>query len=201
MDTDPDSLPEFSDSADSEDELEQDKEIMTAEAPRVFEQSVPIQTIQGLPFQLRHCGYRICGDNIDKMIRRRHLRSDRENISLHYFHSFAAENRVNFSEFSDIRPDNSGITYLNNVALSIQPTESDDLALRKHFAVIVSRILCKKMSFFKTCFDDIIEWHIQHRYSKEMNQKSVVVSDMKNIGERAKRTRHSQVLSIHSRYI
>ena len=45
------------------------------------------------------------------MIRRRHLCSDRENISLHYFHSFAAENRVNFSEFSDIRPDNSGITY------------------------------------------------------------------------------------------
>ena len=38
MDTDPDSLPEFSDSADSEDELEQDKEIMTAEASRVFEQ-------------------------------------------------------------------------------------------------------------------------------------------------------------------
>ena len=61
MDTDPDSLPEFSDSADSEDELEQDKEIMIAEAPRVFEQSVPILTIQGLPFQLRHCGYRICG--------------------------------------------------------------------------------------------------------------------------------------------
>ena len=56
------------------------------------------------------------------------------------------------------------------------------------------------MSFFKTCFDDIIEWHIQHRYSKEMNQKSVVVSDMKNIGERAKRTKHSQVLSTDSRY-
>ena len=50
VDTDPDSLPEFSDSADSEDELEQDKEIMIAEAPRVFEQSVPIQTIQGYPF-------------------------------------------------------------------------------------------------------------------------------------------------------
>ena len=41
---------------------------------------------------------------------------------------FAAENHVNFSEFSDIRSDNSGITDLNNVALSIQPTESDDLA-------------------------------------------------------------------------
>ena len=144
MDTDPDSLPEFSDSADSEDELEQDKEIMTAEAPRVFEQSVPIQTIQGLPFQLRHCGYHICGDNIDKMIRRRHLRSDRENISLHYFHSFAAENRVNFSEFSDIRPDNSGITYLNNVALSIQPTESDDLALRKHLQLLCPGYCARK---------------------------------------------------------
>ena len=42
MDTDPDNLTEFSDSADSGDELGQDMEIMTAEEPRVFEQSLPI---------------------------------------------------------------------------------------------------------------------------------------------------------------
>ena len=150
--------------------------VLIAAAPEVMEPSHLIQRIPGLPYQSLHCGFRICGDNIDKTVRRRHMRSDRGNISLHYFHSIAVENRVHFSMLSDSRPDNSGVSNFRRVARSIQPTLSDDTVMRRNFATLVSRVLTKRMPFFKACFKDLIVWHIEHRYSHEMSQKSVVVS-------------------------
>ena len=39
-------------------------------------------------------GFKIVGDNIDKTVRPRHMRSDRQAESLHYFHSYAVKDRV-----------------------------------------------------------------------------------------------------------
>ena len=39
-------------------------------------------------------GYVLCGDNIDKNVKRRYQRFDQ---SLHYFHMYAAKNRVDLS--------------------------------------------------------------------------------------------------------
>ena len=44
---------------------------------------------------------KLCGDNIDKMVKRRYMRSDKGNLSLHYFHSFAALDRIDVSDLSD----------------------------------------------------------------------------------------------------
>ena len=44
-------------------------------------------------------GYTLCGDSIDKNVRRRYQRSDRITISLHHFHMYA--NRVDFTSESD----------------------------------------------------------------------------------------------------
>ena len=34
--------------------------------------------------------FKLCGDNIDKSVKRRYMRCDKGNHSLHYFHSYAA---------------------------------------------------------------------------------------------------------------
>ena len=167
--------------ADTEDdesigEDEMDQEPLLAQAPCVLQPSDVIQTVVGVPVQRRHYGFHICGDNIDKMIRKRFMRSDQGNISAHYFHLYAVQNRIDFSQLLDDMPDNSSVNDLGVVARSLQPTEMDDTVLRRNMMTLISRILCTRMKFFQVCFDDIVNWHIQHRYSKEMSLKSVVVS-------------------------
>ncbi len=145
-----------------------------AEAPRVLESCLHIERVPGV-CQVKTNSFRICGDNIDKTIRRRFLRSDRSNTSLHYFHSYAVLNRIDFSNLSDSLPDNSTITNLENVAVSLQPTKLDDQILQDNIGMLISRILCTRMSFFRVCFQDLVHWHIKHKYTPEMSQKSVVV--------------------------
>lgn len=168
-----DGLEEESDG--SEEESEHAPELMVVQAPEVLERCVRIEKIPGLS-QVSTSSFRICGDNIDKTIRRRFLRSDKGNISLHYFHSYAVLNRIDFSNLSDKLPDNSSITDFTSVALSLQPTKMDDTILQRNISTLISRVLCTKMDFLKVCFEELVEWHIQHKYTPEMNQKSEVVS-------------------------
>ena len=96
---------------------------------------------------MRHKGYRLCGDNIDKTVRRRHLRSDRRNnISMHYFHVYAVENRIDFSNCPDVMPDNSKISDFRFVAKSLLSTSHDDAVLKANYGILISRILCKFFS-------------------------------------------------------
>lgn len=147
---------------------------MIAEAPRVMEPCLRIEKVPGV-CKVKTKSFRICGDNLDKVIHRRFLRLGCGNISLHCFHSYAVLNRIDFSNLSDDLPDNSLITNLKNVALSLQPTALDDQILRKNVEILISRILCTKMNFFGECFHDLVQWHINHKYTPEMSQKSVVV--------------------------
>ncbi len=61
------------------------------------------------------------------------------------------------------------------VAQSLLPSKDDDTAIRKNFAVLMSRILVENLSFFNTLFKDVIINHIPHQYEKEMSRKSEVV--------------------------
>lgn len=74
-------------------------------------------------------GFKICGDNIDKMLNSRYMRLDRQNRSLHYFHSFAVQNRVNFSGLEDVC--SSSIPHAEEIAKSIVPSLADDQKLKK----------------------------------------------------------------------
>ena len=88
-------------------------------------------------------GYTLCGDNIDKNIRRRYQRSDRSTISLHYFHMYAVKNRIDVSILSDISPSPSLSAQAK--ALSIMPSIEDDIQLRKNIATLLSRVLVNHM--------------------------------------------------------
>lgn len=151
---------------------------LTTRPPQVLELSNVIVTLPGLPLQMRHRGFRLVGDNIDKAIRRRHLRLDRKNESIHYFHVYAVENRIDASQLPDTSTKISEITDIDSAAASVLPKVRDDLILKDNITVLISRFLYKYLDFFKLSFDGIIQWHITHKHSSEMSTKSVVVSNM-----------------------
>ena len=116
--------------------------------------------------------YKLVGDNIDKNIRPREMRSDYQTRSLHFFHSYALLDRVDMSGFSEKMPevDMSHIDLKN-----LLPSSVDAEVIQKNFAVLVSRTLAKYMPFFKT-FCRGMERHIPHEFAHETAQKSEVVS-------------------------
>ena len=120
--------------------------------------------------------FRLCGDNIDKTVKRRYIRSDtRKTESIHYFHSYAVADRIDFSSLSDTVPPIPRVD-IAQLATSLLPSQDDDAALRKNFATLVSRILFDNIEFFKLTFDGVIEWHIEHDFYEQMSRKSDVVS-------------------------
>ena len=121
-------------------------------------------------------GFRVIGDNLDKNVRPRFRRIDRGTQSLHFFHVYAAKDRVNLSNVTD-----SPSSFLNTPVAelpvqSLLPTSSDNQSLFSDFSVLVSRVLVSKLQYFSTTFGDIVVKHIQHEFSKEMAEKSETVS-------------------------
>ena len=116
--------------------------------------------------------YKLVGDNIDKNVRPRQMRTDYQTRSLHYFHTYAVCDRVDMSQFSNDKP----ITDMADIDLrELLPTQADEDTLRENFAVLVARTLAKYMPFFAK-FCKGLERHIHHAFSHEMAQKSEVVS-------------------------
>lgn len=170
---------EFSTSDSDDEDIRSDSpSIQVAQPPEVLEPSLPIQKCPGVPTLMRHKGFRLCGDNFDMNICTRLMRLDRRNRSLHYFHFYGVENRVDFVDLCDLTPDNSTITDIRSVAESLLPSSNDDAVLKRNISILISRVLCENLSFFKKCFGDQVEKHIQHRYYEQMSSKSVVVSDI-----------------------
>ena len=56
------------------------------------------------------------------------------------------------------------------------PSAHEESLIHDEFAILLARMLCSHMTYFKETFADVIDWHIQHRYSAEMSTKSEVVS-------------------------
>ena len=121
--------------------------------------------------------YTLCGDNIDKIIRRRYLRtdSDASATSLHYFHFYAVKDRIDFGDLGEKPILCDGADQLQ-LALSLLPSPEDDMAIRSNICVLISRILYNNLGFFKVAFDGVVDWHIEHSFYQEMSKKSDVVS-------------------------
>ena len=95
--------------------------------------------------------------------------------SVHYFHSYAVADRVDFRSLSDkviptLQQDKK------QLAMSLLPAPEDDKALRDNIVIQMSRILFENMEFFRLSFDGLIQWHIKHQFYKEMSTRSIVVS-------------------------
>ena len=103
------------------------------------------------------------------------MRSNKKNVSLHYLHSYAVQNRVDASNLSDSPVDMSTFTP-KGIAITIIPSLDDDRILRENIAVLISRVLVTHLNFFSFSFNDVVDWHIEHQFSSQMSQKSTVVS-------------------------
>ena len=125
-----------------------------------------------------HLGYKLVGDNIDIGVKARYRRMEGSHShSLHYFHSFTVQSRIDFSHLPDQHPDTC-LNSPNQLALTLLPSADDDRSLRDLFVTHVSRILCTHMPFFKFGFEDVVQWHIHHQYYDQMSAKSQVVSKL-----------------------
>ncbi|XP_064386655.1 uncharacterized protein LOC135335133 [Halichondria panicea] len=118
--------------------------------------------------------YHLVGDNVDKGIKQRYMRvGTSKPDDIHYFHSYAVGDRIDFMNLSDqVIP-----TLQQNseqVAVSLLPTSDDDLALRNNMCILMSRILYENMGFFNLAFDGVVDWHIKHQFYDEMSTKSKV---------------------------
>lgn len=116
--------------------------------------------------------FKIVGDNIDKTIKPRDMRIDHQTCSLHYFHSYAARDRIDLSQFED----NPSLPVVSAKDLStLLPSISDNATITSNFAFLLAQTLVKRVPFFAK-YGVGLERHIRHDFYKEMSRKSQVVS-------------------------
>ena len=84
------------------------------------------------------------------------------------------KDHVELSSLSDQQP--TSVPPVLEPILRLFPTAKDHKALQQNFVIHIARILAAYMPFFSFAFDDVVDKHIKHEYSKEMAQKSQVVS-------------------------
>lgn len=111
---------------------------------------------------------------IDKTIKPRYLRTYNKSQSLHYYHSYAVQDRINVFDLPIQRP-LSCMPSPDLVAESLLPSSTDDAALVKNIKILFSRVLSETLKLFDVSFSDLIEVHIGHRRYREMSSKSHVV--------------------------
>lgn len=104
--------------------------------------------------------YKLVGDNIDKKVKPREMRSNYQARDLHYFHTYAVRDRVDMSELSgeEALPDLASMQLHN-----LLPSSCDEKAIYSNFAILVVRTLKKYMPFFEK-FAEGLEHHIMHEY-------------------------------------
>lgn len=114
----------------------------------------------------------IVGDNFDKSVIPRHMTMEHQRKSLHYFHSYAVLNRIDFSGLSSSKP----VGDISDLTLSSYlPDAADCAKLCENYSVILARVIVEELSYFRVFRDCVVD-HIKHKYSSQMKEKSVVVS-------------------------
>ena len=133
---------------------------------------LPTQEDNAEPSLSNWHGFKVVGDNVDKTIKPRHMREDRQTKSVHYFQIYAVEDRVNLSESSEEPRVPGQDPPLNEIL----PSPEDNRAMIANLTTIVTRILAEHVPFIKENLGDAVARHIPHPYSSEMAKKSNVVS-------------------------
>ena len=129
------------------------------------------------PCQSYH-SYKLVGDNIDLSIKPRYMRYDRfKHQSLHYFHMYAVQNRINVSDLCRQRKGTLPVP-ISEIASSLLPSKADDDVLHENIAIFIACTLVDHLSFFSVTFSGISIHHTPHKYPKEMLHKSIVVTNI-----------------------
>lgn len=164
---------ECSDSAD--DELDDDKP-MNSESDEGEGEAMKAHKTPGSSADVTPdpdlCTYTIVGDNVDKNIKPRDMRIDKQVTSMHAFHMYATKDRVDASTLPDDKP----VQDLEAIPIStFMPSIGDSIVLRENYVTLVSRVLVKHLKYFSS-FIKCVPEHIKHEHSAEMAKKSEIVS-------------------------
>lgn len=115
---------------------------------------------------------RLVGDSIDHEILVRVQTKAHTNRSIHWTHQFAVLDRVQEPGLEDTK---SQKTVKDLQFGELLPDSIVQRNLMSRWAVLVSRIVTKYLKPFNFLRKRVV-WHIPHPYSKEMAQRSTVVS-------------------------
>lgn len=130
----------------------------------------PAVTAQNVAFSPT---FKIVGDNIDKKVKPRYMREDRQAQMLNNFHLYAVRDHVDTSNLSEELPSHRAFEELT--IHDILPSCDDRDKMLKNYVTLFARIITAEIPFFKQ-FQDAFPVHISHEHSREMERKSEVVS-------------------------
>jgi hypothetical protein len=116
--------------------------------------------------------FRIVGDNIDHTVHARIQSKENTNQSLHWTHQYAVLGRASNPSLDDMVPQKE-IKDIEPVDLL--PSWKVQQSLRKRWAILDSRDVCRYINPLKY-LNNVVVHHIPHTYTKEMIDKSEIVS-------------------------
>nr|XP_002736791.1 PREDICTED: uncharacterized protein LOC100378528 [Saccoglossus kowalevskii] len=117
-------------------------------------------------------GYSLCWDNVQKLSLSRYHTSSKQNKFLMWAMCFATQNRVPAMHLNDEKRELATTIPLNYFL----PSQEDWDALEKRMGVVVSRIICKHLTHFKSYYSDCVVEHIIHEQSELSKKKSKVIN-------------------------
>ena len=112
--------------------------------------------------------FKFVGDNVDKQIRVRDVRSNHQATMHHMYSIIAVRNRVDTAQLS-CTGNTADITEV--LPKDFLPSAADASAMKSNIVILVARILVTNIPSL-SFLAGVVPMHIQHRYSKEMATKS-----------------------------
>ena len=141
--------------------------------------------------------FKFVGDNVDRRMVVRDVRSDNHDKLVHMFSLIAVRDRVKPPPFS---PTFTMQRLLGPPTFSSLIELSDVQKVKDNLVVLVSRDLCKYIKCLSQCASSL-EWHIKHTHSSEMAAKSeVAVLDVLHLNE-SKNSDKLEIMKEIARYV
>eukprot|EP00795_Rhopilema_esculentum_P016095 gene16095-7448_t len=115
--------------------------------------------------------YQVIGDNLDLYIKVKHMTSENQNKSIHWFNLLGLPLRVTGVNLDNTHQQRSIVSMRNEEFI---PDKSLHNKLLLDLISLVSRVIVDNIKAFSP-FKNLVLRHIPHKYSKEMSMKSYEV--------------------------
>ena len=146
-----------------------------------------VELLKTLTKQLELCkaaGYQITGDNLDMLVKVKHMSSTNQNKSIHWFNLNAVMHRV---IGNDLRSDGPIRPVLEMENIEFLPSVTDNYKFLGDVIPLAARVIVNRIPAFSS-FKDVVVKHIPHTYSDAMKEKSAQVFYLPKSGFVCERT-------------
>ena len=119
----------------------------------------------------RAAGYQITGDNLDMLVKVKHMSSTNQNKSVHWFNLNAVMHRV---IGNGLRSDGPICSVLDMENIEFLPSVTVNYKFLSDVIPLAARVIVNRVTAFSS-FKDVVVKHIPHAYSDVMKEKSAQV--------------------------